>query len=175
MGPAYALRKWRDHFENGEFEIDWRAYLHPSARPVAGTSASQTASESNLTEASSSDPAAPTTPARRFFSDEQKLAIVLETEQPCTTVSSVARKHGIVTGLLFRWRVQFGVTQKKRANLAPVALADGMAATRVLRNLVQPPEGMVAVDLTNGQRVFAAAGSDPDVARPHVESKEIAP
>jgi len=99
----------------------------------------------------------------------------METEQPGATVSGVARKHGIVTGLLFRWRVQFGVAQKKRAKLAPVALADDMAATRVLRELVQPPAGMVAVDLADGRRVFATAGNDPDAVRARVESGEIAP
>jgi transposase-like protein len=128
-----------------------------------------------LTEASTNDPAASTTPARRFFSDEQKLAIVLETEQPGTTVSSVARKHGIVTGLLFRWRVQFGVAQKKRAKLVPVALADDMASARVLQDLVRPPAGMMAVELTDGRRVFAPAGSDPDAVRARVEREEIAP
>jgi transposase-like protein len=91
------------------------------------------------------------------------------------TVSGVARKHGIVTGLLFRWRVQFGVAQKKRAKLAPVVFADDIAAARVLRDLVQPPEGMMAVDLPDGRRVFATAGSDPDVVRARVEGGEIAP
>ena len=61
-----------------------------------------------MTVAANDVPQAPATPTRRFFSDEQKLAIVKETEQPGVTVSSVARKHGIVTGLLFRWRAQFG-------------------------------------------------------------------
>ena len=124
--------------------------------------------------ASNDAPPAPTTPARRFFSDEQKLAIAMESAQPGATVSGVARKHGIVTGLLFRWRVQFGVAQKKRAKLVPVAVADDIAA-RVLRDLVQPPEGMMAVDLPDGRRVFATAGSDPDAVRARVESGEIAP
>jgi hypothetical protein len=30
----YALRKWRDRMDEGEVEIDWRAHLHPSARPA---------------------------------------------------------------------------------------------------------------------------------------------
>jgi len=80
---------------------------------------------------------------------------VRETEQPAVTVSGIARKHGIVTGLLFRWRVAFGVAQKKCARLASVALADDKAAARVLRDLVQPPEGMMAGDLPDGRRVFA--------------------
>jgi transposase-like protein len=169
----YALRKWRDRLDEREVEIDWRAHLHPSARPVVGTSASQSAAESSLTAASNDAPQAPTTPARRFFSDEQKLAIAMESGQHGATVSGVARKHGIVTGLLFRWRVQFGVAQKKRARLAPVALADDIAAARVLRDLVQPPEGMMAVDLPDGRRVFATAGSDPNAVRARVESGGI--
>jgi hypothetical protein len=98
----------------------------------------------------------------------------MESGQPGATVSGVARKHGIVTGLPFRWRVQFDVAQKKRAKLVPVALADDMAAACVLRDLVQPPEGMVT-DLPDGRRVFATAGNDPDVVRARVESGEIAP
>ena len=124
-----------------------------------------------MTGAANEVPQAPAIPARRFFSDEQKLAIVRETEQSGVTVSGIARKHGIVTGLLFRWRVEFGVAQKKRARLAFVALADDKATRPVL----QPPEGMMAVDLRDGRRVFAPVGSDPDVVRARVESGEIAP
>lgn len=166
----YALRRWRDRLEDGEVEIDWRAHLHPSARPVTGTSASQTSPENGLTAAAKADPQAPDPPSRRIFTDEQKRAIALETEQPGVTVSGIARKHGIVTGLLFRWRVQFGVTQKKRAKLAVVALSDGTPATFPLCNLVQPPDGMMAVDLPDGRRVFAPIGSDPDAVRAHVEN-----
>jgi transposase-like protein len=171
----YALRKWRDRLDDGGVEIDWRAHLHPSARPVVSTSAKELGSESSLTGSANDVPRAPATPARRLFSDEQKLAIAIESGQPGTTVSGVARKHGIVAGLLFRWRVEFGVAQKKRAKLVPVALADGMAATHFLRELVQPPEGMMAVDLSDGRRVFATAGSDPDAVRARVESGGIAP
>jgi hypothetical protein len=40
------------------------------------------------------------------------------------------------------------VAQKTRAKLMPVALADDIAAARVLRDLVQPPEGMMTGDLS---------------------------
>ncbi|WGR70313.1 MULTISPECIES: transposase [unclassified Bradyrhizobium] len=167
----YALRKWRHRLDAGKLEIDWRAHLHPSARPVASTSAKESTSQSSLTDASNDAPTIPATRARRFFSDEQKLAIVMETEQPGTTVSGVARKHGIVTGLLFRWRVEFGFAQRKRAKCASVALADDTTAALVLR----PPEGMMAIGLPDGRCVFAPIGSDPDVVRARVESGEIAP
>src|SRR5262249_41372865 len=35
----WALRKWRARFDDGEVAIDWRAHLHPSARPRLSTSA----------------------------------------------------------------------------------------------------------------------------------------
>ncbi|WP_433996509.1 transposase [Bradyrhizobium diazoefficiens] len=76
-----------------------------------------------MTAAEIGDPTAPADPIRRFFSDAEKLAIARETEQPSAKVSAVARKHGIVTGLLFRRHVQFGTEQKKRAKLADIVLA----------------------------------------------------
>ena len=117
----------------------------------------------------------PRQPVRRFFSDEEKRAIAVESDQPGVSVSQVARKHGIVTGMLFRWRVQFGVPQKKRVKLAPVSLADGAPAILLLRDLVRPPDGMMAKDLSDGRRVFVPIGSDPDAVREHVENGGIAP
>ncbi|WP_249164412.1 IS66-like element accessory protein TnpA [Bradyrhizobium jicamae] len=171
----YALRKWRDRLAAGEVAIDWRAHLHPSARPAVSTSARNSTPEGSLTAAEIRDPAAPAAPIRRFFSDEEKLAIARETEQPGAKVSAVARKHGIVAGLLFRWRVQFGIGQKKRAEFAPVALLDDAGPARLPRDLVQPPAGMVAVDLADRRRVFAPIGSDPDAVRAQIESGEMAP
>lgn len=171
----YSLRRWRDRLDEGEVEIDWRAHLHPSARPVVSTSASGTPPESSLTAPPSDDPAPSRQPARRFFSDAEKHAIALESDQPGVSVSQVARRHGIVTGMLFRWRVQFGVAQKKRAKLVPVALTDGTPAALLLREFVQPPDGMTAIDLPDGRRVFAPAGSDPDAVRKHVESEGTGP
>jgi len=158
-----SLRKWRDRLDDGEVEIDWRAHLHPSARPVVGTSAIEAVPDSSLTAPSEGDPEPRRQPVRRFFSDEQKRAIALESDQPGVSVSQIARKHGIVTGMLFRWRVQFGVAQEKRAKLAPVTLADNAVVTRALQKLVRPLDGMIAVDLPDGRRMFVPAGSDLDV------------
>lgn len=171
----HSLRKWRDRLDEGEVDIDWRAHLHPSARPVVGTSANASAPKSSLTDASNNDPGTVERPSRRFFSDEDKRIIALESDQPGVSVSAVARKHGIVTGLLFRWRVQFGVAQKKRAKLAPVALPDDLPATLLLRDLVRPPGGMMAVDLADGRRVFVPEGSDLDAVRAQTEGEGTAP
>ena len=87
------------------------------------------------------------------------------------SVSAVARKHGIVTGMLFRWRVQFDVAQKKRAKLASVTLPDDMPAIRALQNLVRAPDGMMAVDLADGRRLFAPEGSNADAVRAQAEGE----
>ncbi|WP_315827854.1 transposase [Bradyrhizobium sp. SZCCHNG3015] len=170
----HSLRKWRDRLAASEVTIDWRAHFHPSARPAVSTSARNSRPERRLTAAKIGDPATPPAPVRRFFSDEEKLAIAKETELPGAKVSAVACKHGIVTGLLFRWRAQFGIAQKKRSKLARVVLPDDMPTARAPRDFVRPPEGMVAVDLVDGRRVFAPAGSDPDAVRAEIESKETA-
>jgi transposase-like protein len=141
----HSLRKCRDRLRDGDMEIDWRAHLHPSARTVVGTRTSDGASKVSLTVPAKNDPEAARQPVRCFFSDEEKRAIVAETEAPGVSVSAVARKHGVVTGLLFRWRVQFGVAQQKRAKLAPVTMPVSAAETRLLSNLVQPPGGIMAM------------------------------
>jgi hypothetical protein len=41
----------------------------------------------------------------------------------------------------------------------------------VLRDLVQPPAGMTAIDLDDGRRVFAPVGSDPNDVRERVRSE----
>ena len=128
-----------------------------------------------MTAAPSDDPAPPRQLLRRFFTDEQKRAMALESDQPRVGVSLVASKHGLVTGLLFRWRVQFGVAQRKRVKLAPVALTDDAPATLLLRDLVQPPDGITAIDLPDGRRVFAPGGVDPHAVRKHVIGKGAEP
>ena len=179
---ANSLRRWRDLLESGNVEVDWRARLHPSARPPISTSAkgsaNDCAAESGLTTASDDDPRTPEKQTRRSFSSEEKLAIVLETERAGETVSSVARRHGVVASMLFRWRADLGFGKNKRAKLAAVKLADGQtgapAAPLVLHNLLQPPDGMTAVELEDGRRVFAPIGSDPEAVRQHVLNREAA-
>jgi Transposase len=115
---------------------------------------------------------------RRSFTAEEKLTIVLETERAGETVSSVARRHGIVTSVVFRWRAELGFGKNNSARLAAVTLADGRTGATstplVLHDLLQPPAGMAAVDLPDGRRVFAPVGSDPETVRRHVSDRELA-
>jgi transposase-like protein len=178
----YALRKWRARFDDGEVEIDWRAYLHPSARPRISTSASDSAKgtsvENLLTAAPVPEPPPPGPRLRRSFTDAEKRAIVLETEQAGATVSQVARAHGILPSVLFRWRAQRGLGKGKTASLVAVRIVDERgvcdadATAAVLQNVLPIPPGAVAVELADGRRVFAPPGSDPEAVRQYIAEQE---
>jgi transposase-like protein len=79
-----SLRRWRDLIDANEVEIDWRTHLHPSACPLISTSGSSAAKESvagtRLTDAPTADPPSDGRANRRRFSEEEKLAIVRESE-----------------------------------------------------------------------------------------------
>ena len=156
----HALRIWRDRLENSGNDMDWRSLLHPSARAQLSSAANCARRKYRLTP-----DAVDGRSNRRRFSDEQKRAVVLETEKPGVSVAQVCRRHGIATSMGFRWRVEFGLAARKALQLAPVSLADGAAnepsALAALRNLVRPPDGMMTVELDDGRRVFAPAGSTP--------------
>jgi transposase-like protein len=164
-----SLRKWRDRLDENEVEIDWRAHLHPSARPVVSTITNGGSPGNSLTSDREIVPTAPARQARRFFTDEQKHAIARESDQSGVRGWAVARKLGIATGILFRWRTEFGVTQKKRARLAFVTLPDDTPAMRALQKLVRAPDGMMAVDLPDGRRLFVPEGSNADAAPAQAE------
>jgi len=134
----HALRIWRDRLEDSGDEMDWRSLLHPSARAQLSSAANCARRKYRLTP-----DAADGRSNRRRFSDEQKRAVVLETEKPRVSVTQVCRRHGIATSMVFRWHVEFGLTARKAPQLAAVALADGAAnepsASAALHDLAQPP------------------------------------
>jgi len=178
-----SLGRWRDIIADGEVEIDWRSMLHPSALPKISTSVSAGAKETGVRSGLTDDAAADRKPDgrsnRRTFSAEEKLAIVLECERPGATVSSVARDHDLATSALFRWRAQLGYGKEKPARLATVVVTGTgrkrSAEALVLNDLLPIPDGMTAVELRDGRRVFAPADVDPEAVRLHVENREAAP
>jgi len=60
--------------------------------------------------------------------------------------------------------------------LAAVKVIDkrpGASSTPVvLHDLLRPADGMTAVELGDGRRVFAPEGSDPETVRRHVADRE---
>ena len=179
---AVALRRWRDLFEADEIVVDWRARLHPSALPKISSDVSSAAKdvrvESGLTDAPTGGFVGDRRSNRRRFTDEEKLAIVRESDAPGAIAVDVCRRHDIVTSMLFRWRVQFGYARKERVRLAAVrtsgALGECSRVATVLHDLLPTPDGMAAVDLLDGRRVFAPAGADPNTVRRRVAEQESA-
>src|SRR6266436_3834537 len=93
----HALRIWRDRLEQSGNEMDWRSLLHPSARAQLSSAANCARCKYRLTP-----DAADGRSNRRRFSDEQKRAIVQETEKPGASVAQVCRRHGVATSMVFR-------------------------------------------------------------------------
>ena len=178
----WSLRKWRDRLDAGEVEIDWRACLHPSARPQISSGVSSAAKEFDgenvLTVPAPADPANDGRSNRRSFTDAEKLAIVMEAERPGASAAAVCRQHNIATSMIFRWRAQFGFG--KPTALAEVRIADdpchrngeGGADAMVLQDILPIPPGAVAVELADGRRVFAPPGSDPEAVRRYIAQQE---
>ncbi len=96
----HALRIWRDRLEDSGGEMDWRLLLHPSARAQLSSAVNRARRKYQLTPE-----AADGRSNRRHFSEEQKRAIVQETEKSGVSVAQACRRHGIVTSMGFRWRV----------------------------------------------------------------------
>lgn len=170
---ASTLREWRIRFEETPLETDWREMVHPAARPrtlrKTSSAARQQAADLALTE--TAPPKLPVT--RRTFSDDEKRAIVAESELPGATAAKVCRKHGIVTSMLFRWRVQYGLRRTPQAHLAFVTTgADAGSAPLILDGLIPVPEGMTPVDIGDGRHVYAAIGIDAAAVREHVAQQE---
>jgi len=84
----HALRIWRDRLEESGDEMDWRSLLHPSARAQLSSAANCARLTYRLTEQ-----AVDGRSNRRRFTDEQKRAMVQETEKPGVAVAEVCRRH----------------------------------------------------------------------------------
>jgi transposase-like protein len=187
--PVFPLRYWRREFDSNPPEKDWREMLHPSARPrpksevELSTRTKFSPPESRLTEAPKAPPGRDGRSNRRTFTEQEKLRLVTETQQPGASVSAVARRHQIATSVLFRWRAELGLVQSKTAEFATVATIRVQerrrrgrprkeAATLALQELLPCPEGSIVVEVGDGRHVFAPAGSDPEVVRRYVAARE---
>lgn len=128
----HSLVRWRDLLAEQDAPVDWRARLHPSARPQISSAASPRtkgklspnfmprAAGSGLTGGTLAEPQREGRAQRRSFSDDEKRTIVMQTLDPHVTVSQVARRHGIAAALLFRWRAQLGPDRTEQARFVTV-------------------------------------------------------
>ena len=181
---VYSLRTWRARLDAAPLQVDWRARLHPSIRPQISTGVSSAAKESDdenvLTAPAPAASATDGRSNRRSFTDAEKLAIVMEAEQPGVSAAAVCRRHNIATSMIFRWRAQLGFGRGEPTTLATVRIADkprhddgeGGDDAVVLQHILPIPPDAVAVELADGRRVFAPSGSDPEAVRQYIAQQE---
>jgi transposase len=104
---------------------------------------------------------------RRKWSAAERKQIVAETE--ASSVSSVARKHGVATSLVFRWRREAGIASKRSgrktaAVFVPVALPAPLAATTSA--LAQGIDrGVIEIELAGGRRLRVSGPVETEVLR----------
>jgi transposase len=106
---------------------------------------------------------------RRSWSKEQKKAIVAEIDVGGAPLSEVARRHGVHTHVLFRWRRDLGSVRRAPPHDAGPATA--APAARFVPVMLPPPSaaapagvptglGLIEIVLDGGRRV--RVGSDVD-------------
>lgn len=103
---------------------------------------------------------------RRSWTREEKRAIVDEAESATTTVSAVARRHGLTPSLLFRWRRE--IWDEERAASLPVQPAFvplALPAPPVAAACDTVLQAAIEIELAGGHRVRAQAGADPTLLR----------
>ena len=107
---------------------------------------------------------------RRSWTPEQKQSILAEAMNPATTVSAVARRHGVAPSLLFRWRREALDAERAAAlppqpAFVPVCLPEPVSTASCER--MQP--GIIEIELAAGHRLRTDASVDISVLRTIIE------
>lgn len=89
---------------------------------------------------------------RRKWSVAERKQIVAETE--ASSVSSVSRKHGVATSLVFRWRREAGVAGKRSVRkAAPAFVPVTLPALTHAAPVAGADHGLIEIELAGGCRV----------------------
>jgi transposase len=124
---------------------------------------------------------------RRSWSKQQKRAIVAEIDAGGATLSEVARRHGIHSSLLFRWRKTLGSVMGAVPAIASPSLATSTASEPRFMPVMLPPPSPLAqlppttapgkpstieIALDNGRAVRVAADVDTSALVRIIEALE---
>src|SRR5579863_4899949 len=122
------------------------------------------------TKRSPEKPRAKKPPPRRGYSLEEKLQVVRETLAPGASVSIVARRHGINSNVVFRWRRMYARGELGKATgqkFLPVSVIDGGQPDPVhegsLQKLLEPPpvpHGVIGIETAAGVKVRVSGRVD---------------
>lgn len=109
---------------------------------------------------------------RRNYSDADKRRLIEEATRENASVSGVARKYGISTDLMFRWRKKLGMGPMHR--IVPVTITDtpdGLADLSVMTSRapaarapakVEQTAPAIEIELAGGRRLRFARDTDPE-------------
>ena len=102
---------------------------------------------------------------RRKWSVAEKAAVVAETA--ASSVSSVARRHGIASSVVFRWRRELGAggrQAKRKAGTAFVPVALPAPVTTPV-SAALPGGGLIEIELSGGPLVRVDGSVDVNALR----------
>jgi transposase len=89
---------------------------------------------------------------RRKWTAAERRQIVGETE--ASSVSSVARKHGVAASLVFRWRREAGIVGKKSPRKpAPAFVPVALPAPAHAAPVAGADHGLIEIELAGGCRI----------------------
>ena len=99
---------------------------------------------------------------RRRWSEDQKREIVSESLQPGAVALTVARRHGISSGLLYTWRRKFAVDlMPSSPGFVRVAvIGEAPVPVRPRRGARQEPGSAIGIELPGGIRLHVERGVD---------------
>jgi transposase len=103
---------------------------------------------------------------RRRWTSEQKLALVGETLRPGASMTQIARRYGISTGLLYTWR---RLAQNGELSLAPTAPMPRFVPVEIVPEAPTEANGAAAgimvIELSGERRVRVDRHVDADALR----------
>ena len=116
---------------------------------------------------------------RRRWTEDQKLRLVEETFAAGSSISRVARKYGVHTSVLFRWRRQLAGPPSSQGSATIKATT--FAAVKIVSEQLQLPppapdpepstaigpstSGLIEIALANGHRIRVDRNVDADALR----------
>lgn len=112
---------------------------------------------------------------RRRWQREQKLAILAEIEAPGGSVSEVARRHGLHTSLLFRWRRDLGrslVCKRVSATPAPAFVPVALPPPPLSVPRRETSTGSIEIVLVCGRTIRVGADVDTIALRRIIDALE---
>ena len=106
---------------------------------------------------------------RRSWSTDEKRAILAEARASTTTISAVARRHGLHTSLLFRWRRDARNEEHAPPPAPPAFIPLGLPAPASVP-VADAASGAIEIEVAGGHRIRAEPGADPAVLRGVIEA-----